>query len=169
MSSISCLHRFQNVITLQGPSPWLWNLKLCKGLASSSSVLFVFIYTCAVVDRGLPARQAGERGIRGVMCYLLLLRARAAQCVTCAYHGHVAQHAPPPTPVRGNLEPSNYFSRLQVSLCLAMAICRCYALATSSVYVDVENGEQWWSCCSNILNSLPGRPQMTLRTKYWFI
>ena len=129
---ISCLHRFQNVITLQGPSPWLWNLKHCKGLASSSSVLFVFIYTCAVVDRGLPARQAGERGIRGVMCYLLLLRARAAQCVTCAYHGHVAQHAPPPTPVDGNLEPSNYFSRLQVSLCLAMAICRCYALAATS-------------------------------------
>ena len=65
----------------------------------------------------------GERGIRGVMCYLLLLRARAAQCVTCAYHGHVAQHAPPLTPVPDNLEPSNYFSRLQVSLCLAMAIC----------------------------------------------
>ena len=42
---------------------------------------------------------------QSVMCYLLLLRARAAQCVTCAYHGHVAQHAPPPTPVPDNPEP----------------------------------------------------------------
>ena len=83
-------------------------LKLCKGLVSSSSVLFVFIYTCTVVDRGLPARQhvsPGGARIRGVMCYLLLLRARAAQCVTCAYHGHVALHAPPPTPVPDNPEP----------------------------------------------------------------
>ena len=52
--------RFLNVRAVVGGL--IVKLKLCKGLVSSSSVLFIFIYTCTVVDRGLPARQPGGSG-----------------------------------------------------------------------------------------------------------